>query len=241
MTRQNLQLCIDIGNTRIKSGLFDRDELVEQKVFDSLETAIDHWNRESFDACIISSVRSSLDDLKSSISFDFIFLDRFTPIPIKNEYQAKSTLGLDRLAAAIGAWSLAEGDHALAIDLGTCITFDHVSSGSYLGGAISPGMRLRFKSMNSLTANLPLIELDNAPDFKVGKTTEECMKTGVWSGISYEILGQIDDYSQEFPEMQTFMTGGDAHFFESLAKDHIFVVPNLVLTGLNCILNHNVE
>ncbi|MFC3880100.1 type III pantothenate kinase [Algoriphagus namhaensis] len=235
-------LCIDIGNSRIKSALFEGEDLLVESTFGSLENAIESWILMDFDACIVSSVRYSREVLHVQLPFEHLFLDHQTPTPLKNEYQSQSTLGLDRLAGAVGAWSRAGGGSVLAIDLGTCITFDWVDgNATYQGGAISPGLRLRAESMHSLTANLPLVALDAPVTFRVGKTTVDCMKTGIWQGIVYEVMGQIDSYRQEFPEIKAFISGGDSHFFDSLAKDHIFVVPNLVLVGLNCILNHNVE
>lgn len=236
------QLIIDIGNTRIKSALFEGSNLVSEFSSEDLDLAISAWGKMDFKTCLVSSVRWSKSELENRLHFSFFFLDTNTTLPIKNLYKSKHSLGLDRLAGAIGAWVLSERQAVLAIDLGTCITFDFINTnGEYFGGAISPGISLRAKSMHSLTANLPLVRLESPPEYFTGTTTEECMKAGIWYGVKFEIEGQIKKYSQENPEMKVFLCGGDAQSFESLAKDHIFVVPNLVLVGLNCILNHNVE
>lgn len=235
-------LCIDIGNSRIKSALFQNEELLAQAHFDQLEEGLADWCSLGFDACIVSSVRYSRAELEVILPFRFLFLDHQTRTPLANNYHSQSTLGLDRLAGAVGAWFLAEGGAVLAIDLGTCMTFDLVDEKkTYQGGAISPGLRLRAESMHSLTANLPLVQLGSDRPELLGKTTIDCMKSGIWHGVAFEIMGQLDSYRRDFPEIKVFISGGDAHFFDSLAKDHIFVVPNLVLVGLNCILNHNVE
>lgn len=235
-------LIIDIGNTRIKSALFEGKELLSEFFFEDLDLAIADWQRMSFTACIVSSVRWSKEEMEARLPFASLFLDSKTTLPVKNSYRSQNSLGLDRVAAAIGAWEMSEGKGVLAIDLGTCITFDVINSrGEYLGGAISPGLALRAKSMHSLTANLPLVSVETPPEYFTGTTTEQCMKAGIWHGVRFEIEGQIEKYYQENPEMKVFLCGGDAQSFESLAKDHIFVVPNLVLVGLNCILNHNVE
>ncbi|MEP1086385.1 type III pantothenate kinase [Algoriphagus sp.] len=235
-------LIIDIGNTRIKSALFKGDELLHEKVFEELETALGYWESLSFDQCIVSSVRWDQSELQGFLSFPFTFLSQETSLPIQNAYGTPASLGLDRIAGAIGAWAIRREGPVLAIDLGTCITFDLIDeNNSYLGGAISPGLSMRAKAMHDFTARLPLVELSVKPDELIGDNTITCMQIGIWRGIEYELRGQIDAYFKKYPEIEVFVSGGDAQSFDSLAKDLIFVVPNLVLYGLNSILNHNVE
>ncbi len=235
-------LVIDIGNTRIKSALFEKTEVVWEGVFEDLQEAIAIWTNHHFGHCLVSSVRWSKEELQKLLLFDFIFLTYQTPIPISNSYGSTVTLGQDRIAAAIGGWQLAGKGPVLVIDLGSCITFEFVNQdNAYLGGAISPGLAMRAKAMNSLTARLPLVELKEKPKNRIGDNTITCMEIGIWYGIEYELIGQIQAYQKEYPEIVVFVCGGDAQSFVSLVKDHIFVVPNLVLHGLNCILNHNVE
>ena len=211
-------------------------------VHEQLEGVLKAWEDHEFDHCLISSVKWTDSELKSRIPFDFIYLSHETALPIENNYGSPATLGLDRIAAAIGAWSMVAAKPILAIDMGSCITFDLVDqSGTYLGGAISPGLAMRARAMNEFTARLPLVDLKNKPSELFGNTTALCMQIGLWSGISHEILGQIKAYQEKYPQIEVFVCGGDAQSFESLVKDHIFVVPNLVLHGLNAILNHNVE
>ncbi|MEP0711038.1 MAG: type III pantothenate kinase, partial [Algoriphagus sp.] len=137
-------LIIDIGNTRIKSALFKGDELLHEKVFEELETALGYWESLSFDQCIVSSVRWDQSELQGFLSFPFTFLSQETSLPIQNAYGTPASLGLDRIAGAIGAWAIRREGHVLAIDLGTCITFVLIDeNNSYLGGAISPGLSMR--------------------------------------------------------------------------------------------------
>jgi type III pantothenate kinase len=180
-------------------------------------------------------------ELRDSLPFDFIFLRSDTPIPLINGYATPATLGLDRMAAAVGAWHLAKQKPALAIDLGTCITYELVDGkGVYRGGAISPGLKMRAKAMHAFTTGLPEIGINTAPDTHLGNSTVSCLEVGVWSGLRFELEGFIAAYRLDFPEISVYLCGGDAESFDSFAKDHIFVVPNLVLLGLNCILNHHV-
>lgn len=235
-------LVIDIGNSRIKSALFEKGGLVREDFFSTLEEAIDDWKALDFQHCIVSSVRFGEDELKQWLSFPFRFLSNATPIPLVNGYATPQTLGLDRLAAAVGAWELAGRKPVLAIDMGSCITYELVDDlGVYRGGAISPGIEMRAKAMNRFTAKLPEISLLPPPESDLGDSTLSCMKVGIWSGVKFEMEGFIAYNRLKFPEISVYICGGDSQSFESLAKGHIFVVPNLVLLGLNCILNHNVE
>lgn len=235
-------LVIDIGNTRIKSALFHGEDLIGDHSFAELDDAVAFWEGMSFDACLVSSVRFGQEELKDRLAFSFLFLSHQTHLPIVNGYATPRTLGLDRIAAAVGAWQLADKGAVLAVDMGSCITFEWVDElGIYRGGAISPGLKMRAKAMQSFTARLPLVDLASRPGSPIGDSTVSCMQAGIWYGVEFEILGQIDACRIKNPEIKVYLCGGDSPSFESLAKDHIFVVPNLVLHGLNCILNHNVE
>ncbi|PZX49845.1 type III pantothenate kinase [Algoriphagus chordae] len=235
-------LIIDIGNTRIKSALFEGKKLLEEEVFDELEYALSYWNSVSFDHCLVSSVKWSQAELGDILSFPFNYLSPTTKLPIYNAYGTPASLGLDRVAGAIGAWAMRGKGPVLAIDLGTCITFDLIDeSDTYLGGAISPGLGMRAKAMHEQTARLPLVDLTVKQAELIGNNTITCMQIGIWHGVEFELRGQIEAYTKKFPEIEVFLSGGDAKSFDSLAKDLIFVVPNLVLYGLNSILNHNVE
>ncbi|WP_111669020.1 type III pantothenate kinase [Algoriphagus litoralis] len=235
-------LVIDIGNSRIKSALFEGKDLIGDHSFEDFDAALRFWEAMDFQACLVSSVRFTQEELAEKISFPFVFLSHDSHLPILNGYSTPKTLGLDRIAAAIGAWDLAGKKSVLAIDLGSCITYEWVDELSiYRGGAISPGLQMRAKAMNSFTARLPLVALDQKPEDALGNSTVSCMQSGIWYGVEYELLGHIEAYRLKIPEIKVYICGGDSLSFESLAKDHIFVVPNLVLHGLNCILNHNVE
>jgi type III pantothenate kinase len=237
-----IHLVIDIGNSRIKSAYFEKKWLVSESAFESLEEAIDYWKLQKFSGCIVSSVRFTENELKSRLPFQFVFLTHQISLPLKNGYASPATLGLDRLAAAVGAWELAGQKSVLAIDLGTCITYELVDDkGTYLGGAISPGMVMRAKAMAQFTALLPEISVKDKPESLWGDSTVSCMNLGIWEGVRFEMEGFISTYRQKFSKLSIYICGGDSQSFESLVKDHIFVVPNLVLHGLNCILNHNVE
>jgi type III pantothenate kinase len=164
-----------------------------------------------------------------------------TPSPITNNYRTPKTLGLDRLAAAIGARTLFPDKDLLVIDAGTAITFDLVEGkGTFAGGNISPGLRSRFRALHEFTANLPLADEQGKIPL-VGQTTEEAIKAGVIHGMVLEMDGMIDLMKKKRPEIQPVLTGGDARFFETRLKNRIFVKFEITLIGLNRILEYNVE
>ena len=189
----------------------------------------------------VSGVSPEVTDyLKSAFSL-YLALDPTTPVPIQNHYKTPETLGLDRLAAAIGAKELFPAKDLLVIDAGTALTFDLVErSGTFAGGNISPGLRSRFRSLYEFTQRLPLVEeQEHWPD--IGQTTEEAIRSGVLNGMILEMDGTIDHFREKLPGLQPVLTGGDALFFERRLKNAIFVKFEITLIGLNRILEHNVE
>ncbi|GAB3650475.1 type III pantothenate kinase [Echinicola sediminis] len=237
-------LIIDIGNTRIKSALFEDHLLLEESTVEYIDDLLQAISKWSYQRAIISSVRWAKEELEVMLPFEFLYLENGVDIPVKNGYETPHTLGLDRLAAAIGALGTAGSAPVLSIDMGTCITYDFIDEASvFQGGAISPGFKMRFQAMSKLTARLPEVafsETENVPEL-VGRNTINGIKSGVYHGIKHEVAGVISQYLSKHPDLKVFICGGDAKFFESLTKDHIFVLPNLVLHGLNRILIYNAD
>ena len=239
-----LNLVVDIGNSRVKICVFDGDSIVFDTVsgtFDMLGLRLikEKWNIENI---IVSSVKGDRDGLKEMLNVNSkcsIVVDYLTPEPIENLYETPSTLGIDRLAAAIGANYLQPCTDLLIVDAGTAITIDYVNSrNQYIGGNISPGLTTRFKALNYFTKQLPVVEVQNEFPL-VGKTTSSAILAGVELGLVYEIDGYIQDHIKRNSYAKTFITGGDAFFFEKNLKNTIFVEPFLVHKGLNRILNYN--
>ena len=235
-----INAALDIGNTLVKVGIFEADTLIKKQVFGSLEESIKYLQAEKIDKLIVASVRhdpSQLSPLLPS-KLNALILEFTTPVPFKNLYRSAS-LGIDRIALVAGALTLSHEKPAMVIDAGTCITYDYVNQeGEYLGGAISPGLDMRFKSLHTFTAKLPLVETVNSANW-IGNDTHSCIQSGVLNGIIGEINGFIEVYQQQHPDLQVFMTGGSANYFESKIKETIFAVPELLLVGLNAILKHN--
>ena len=238
-----MNLTIDIGNSLVKVGLFDNDDLIEALTYDSFSTdeLTSLITKHHPKRAIISSVgdrKAAFDKLLSGLSL-FIKLSHETPLPITNKYETPKTLGNDRLALVVGANKSYPGEDALVIDTGTSITYDFINSnGEYLGGSISPGLDMRFKALNTFTERLPLIK-PAEPEGLVGRSTEASILSGVVDGTASEIDGMIEQYKSAYPDVKVLVTGGNLNFFESRLKNQILALPNLLLQGLNHILNHN--
>ncbi|QMU31159.1 type III pantothenate kinase [Adhaeribacter radiodurans] len=235
------QIAIDVGNTRIKYGIFNGQNLLEANQVQNLPELADKITQYKVHNGIISSVRHLKQEFLP-IPRKIIWLTPDMSVPITNNYGTPQTLGMDRLAAVTGASFLFPDQDCLVIDAGTCITFDFINrEATYDGGSISPGLDMKFKALHTFTGKLPLVEQAEKDEVPLtGRNTIECLKSGVLNGTLAEVEGIIKKYKQQFPNLITVVCGGDASFFEKNIKASIFVVPELVLIGLNRILNYNV-
>lgn len=236
-----MELAIDSGNTYSKVGWFEGNQLIKSMSGLSFEDMIGVVKTSPVRRIIFSSVSYSLEEFCDALQLNIpvLRLSNSTPMPIGINYGTPETLGADRLAAAAGASSLYPGSDLVVIDAGTCITYDLIDAeGVFQGGAIAPGLRMRFRAMHEFTRRLPLIEeIDNK--MLIGKTTVTAMQSGVLNGMIAEIEGMVSAYRREHAGAQVVMCGGDLGFFESRLKLPIFAVPELVLIGLNRILQYN--
>ncbi len=243
MRASSTNLIIDCGNSSAKVGIFHDRECVEKLVFASIDELKFFLENFSAQHCIVSSVTidaASILSWTKQVPHQFV-LSATLPLPIKNLYGTPETLGADRIAGVCGAHEIFPAAPCLVIDAGTCITYDFIDQqGSFLGGSISPGLRMRFNAMHTFTAKLPLVEPVDFPEL-IGSNTETCMQSGVVNGLVAELQGIIQQYDDKFPDLKIILSGGDARFFENKLKGSIFAVPELVLGGLNSILLHNVS
>lgn len=207
---------------------------------DELSTIL---KRRTPDRGIISSVRGSIffENVEQLARFPLLRLSHKLHLPFQLDYLTPETLGLDRIALAAAAIGQYPSQDCLVIDAGTCITYDFVSAdGVYQGGAISPGVEMRFKAMEHFTAKLPLSDRSYFKDI-IGKSTHGSLASGVVSGVKEEVKGTIEHYVERFPELITIITGGDASLFDDLLKNTIFAAPDFLLKGLNNILDYHAE
>jgi type III pantothenate kinase len=240
-----MNLVLDFGNTNIKLAVFNNGKLMELDMFReiSLERIKDYLKKRPG---IRNSILSSVIDYPGEInaflqdSTFFIDLNENPPVPIHNLYISRNTLGKDRLAAAVGGAALFPRQNVLVINAGTCITYEFVNSeGEYLGGAISPGLEMRLKALNTFTDKLPLVSFTGI-DNLIGDTTEKSILSGVFNGILAEIESITARYRDLYPDLNVILSGGDLNYFDNRLKISIFAFPNIVIHGLHQILEFNV-
>ena len=240
-------LVVDIGNSRIKSAVFENNKLLEHSVFDRQELekkiSIILLKHPKIDVLVVSSVGNVAEDA-------FLFLDKRIkvewithnfPFPFKNLYETPASLGIDRMILASGAVLQFPNQNRLIIDAGTCITYDFVDDqNQYRGGAISLGLNLRYKALHNYTAKLPLLQ-PKYPDNYVGNSTTESLHSGVVNGLLFEIEGFLSHYEAQFLKFTIILTGGDAVFLAKRLKNTIFANSNFLLESLNYTYQYKVK
>ncbi len=241
-------ITVDVGNSRIKVAVFEQNTQIELFVFEQKEAQnkIEKILKKYHNAThsVISSVGNlnleTLNYLQTHTKLQIISHE--SKFPFTNLYTTPKTLGVDRMVVAAGAVLQFPNQNRLVIDAGTCITYDFIDAkNNYLGGAISPGIKIRYKSLNDYTAKLPLLEINNIQNF-IGNSTENAIHSGVINGVCHEIQGFISQYSLENEDLTIILTGGDADFLAKRLKSTIFANSNFLLKSLNLLsiyLNEN--
>jgi len=240
-------LTIDVGNTNIKVAVFEQFNLIDKFVFQKnnfqnnfkiiLKKYPNHLK------AVISSVSLSEDDdilwLKKQIHV--IEINSETKFPFKNGYSTPKTLGIDRMVLAAGAVIEYPNQNILIIDAGTCITYDFITNKKeYLGGAISPGLSMRYQALHNYTAKLPLLE-NNPPESFIGNSTNQSIYSGVVNGLCFEIEGFISEYSVKNAQFTIILTGGDAIFLANRLKSTIFADENFLLKSLQQLYTYSLQ
>lgn len=240
-----MNLAIDIGNTRVKACLFKGIQPFNLQIYKSLKDLVqDTAFITQAQQAIIGSVVDGLE--QDIVKLNFLIPTQLftsqTKIPLINAYQSASTLGSDRLSASIGAYTLYPNKNVLVIDAGTCIKYNFTNQkNEYLGGAISPGILMRLKALHNYTSKLPLVEADFSYSGLIGSNTQASILSGVLNGAAAEVEEIINQYKHQFPDIICILTGGDSEYLAKRLKNSIFVHQNLVLKGLNDILNYNLD
>ncbi|MBK7028206.1 MAG: type III pantothenate kinase [Bacteroidales bacterium] len=240
-------LVVDMGNTLTKVALFENGQLQDfirlpGSDYEQLNKIFQNY--PDIHACMISSVGETKEAIYAKVitNSNLMFLDNSVMLPFVNKYSTPLTLGNDRLAGMAAARELFPGQNVLVVDTGTAITFDLMNSyGEYLGGSIAPGIAMRYKALNTFTQRLPLLEKDQDNVPLIGNSTLQCIHSGVLNGVVHEVEGMINSYLEHFPDLNIILTGGDQNYFDKQLKIKTFAAPNLVLFGLNILLNYNLE
>jgi type III pantothenate kinase len=245
ITTSAFRLILDFGNTLTKMAVYSGGEEISLSTIQHITTGDLKKVRKQFAPkyAIAAGVVAMPDEVRKYLTGNFYFTEftHLTSIPIQSLYKTPETLGLDRLAVAVYAGATFPGSACLVIDAGTCVTWDFVDAdGCYHGGGITPGLTMRYKALHTFTERLPLVTDQNFEGL-VGTTTQESIQAGVAIGIVAEMEGIIQRFSLNYPNLKVLITGGDRNFFAEKLKSNIFAIPNLVLKGLNIILDFNVN
>ncbi|MDO5607227.1 MAG: type III pantothenate kinase [Capnocytophaga sp.] len=239
-----MNIIIDEGNSFVKIAVFDNGKLQKHQrvLFGEVSEGVENLQRQfpiskGIVSSVVAGVHQRFAFLERSLS-ELHYLNATTPVPFNNAYASPSSLGVDRIALAAAAVTRYSGQDVLVIDAGTCITFDMVErTGVFRGGAIAPGIQMRFRAMHEFTSKLPLVE---SQDFDmnnyIGDTTEKCMLSGVYHNIVCEIEGVIARYSEQYRNLTVVLTGGDHLYLAKTIKSRIFANPFFLLEGLDAIL-----
>lgn len=190
---------------------------------------------------MVSDVRKSgYQILKDYFKIKVVEVNHRLPLPFRMKYSTPETLGADRIALVAGAQGRFPNENVLVMDAGTCLTYDFLdATGQYHGGAISPGLKMRFRAVHEFTAALPLVEWDGSEVSLIGNSTRESILSGIVLGMKHEAEQTVVSYAQQFDSLKVVVSGGDINLFEGLIKNDIFAVPNLLLEGLNQIAIYN--
>jgi len=238
-----MNLIIDIGNSSTKFAIFDGKKKVT--AFHTRGISCEKVEKNlapyKITKAIISSVRNTpefvFDLLTVNIPFVHI-LTSLSKLPFSIEYETPDTLGTDRIAAVAGAYELFGASNVLIIDAGTAITYDFLAGSKYKGGNISPGLNLRFRALHRFTGKLPLVPLKESYTFP-GKNTEDAIAAGVISGVIYEINEYIRTFEKDHSDIRIVLTGGESSFLKDKIGYRAMYLPDIVLDGLNFILEYN--
>lgn len=232
-------LTVDIGNTRIKWGVFEKNRLLQKIVsgFEDFEETAREINVKYPEIrlamiCVVGKFSQKSKQILQEYWKLFLVTPDFS-FPFAISYETPQTLGADRLTLAAAAYQQFPQKNVLVIDAGTCITYDFIdAAGVYQGGAISPGLGLRYQSLNDYTQQLPLLQ-PAAPEHVIGKSTAGAIHSGVVYGVVHEIEGAIAHYQLFYKDLTVILTGGNADFLQDKLKNSIFANSNFLLEGLN--------
>ena len=240
-----MNLIMDIGNTATKLADFQSDKMIQVQtvattnMLAEVEALLKKFSRVKHG--LLSSVKM-IDNLELKRLQKLLPIKRLDvsfQFPFKNAYDTPHTLGVDRLALMAAAVQQYSKRNVLVIDAGSCVTYDFMDSNqNYLGGAISPGVEMRYKALETFTSNLPLLE-KTPPNQRIGSSTEASIHSGVIHGLLHEMEGTIKEYQNKYPDLTVILTGGDTDFLCKQFKISIFANSNFLLEGLNFLLEFN--
>ena len=234
-----MKLAVDIGNTRTKAALFEEERLLEaweNLPSDEIETLC---TRHGVTRIVLSNVASPEREPKFPCGIDIHRLSSSSRLPIVLDYDTPETLGADRIADAVGAWTLYPGTPLVVIDAGTCITVDYVDrTGIYRGGAIVPGINMQLQALHHFTNRLPYEPRPVSQPSTIGRNTKESIHAGTVGSLLTTLQAWVAQARTAQADTRVVVTGGDASYLTNQISLGLHD-PHLQLRGLNAILDIN--
>jgi type III pantothenate kinase len=248
-------LVIDVGNTNIVLGIFEKDTLIQNwRVRTEHNTTEDEFNilvtslfadgniaRGDIDQTIISSVVPSMINILNAFCTRYLghrpqWVDARSAGIMPILYNNPMEVGADRIVNAVAAYEKYKTG-LIVIDFGTATTFDAISSrGEYLGGAISPGIHIAAEALFRKASKLPRVEIFEPPEVVIGKDTAGSIKSGMIFGYAGLVDGMVDRMAREMGgPIKVVATGGLAPLMQNVSRTIETVEPLLTLEGLRLI------
>ncbi len=251
-------LAIDIGNTNVVLGVFDRERLIENwRVGTNTQITPDEYAmifRDLFGfaklefsqitGVIISSVVPPLLPIMAEMSQKYF---RIAPLVVTHElktgitisYDNPKEVGADRIVNAAAAYKI-YGGPVIIVDFGTATTFCAVTArGEYLGGAICPGMKISAEALFQRASKLPRVELVKPPKV-IGSDTVSAMQAGIIYGYAGLVDGIVERMKQELSsQSKVVATGGLAELIAPETRSIEETRPQLTLEGLSLLYRIN--
>jgi type III pantothenate kinase len=240
-----MNLIVDVGNTSTKVAVFDGKAKLSQSRINELSCVEleKEFSGHKFERAILSSVKELPLIIRELMFHNIPFVHSVShksKLPFKIQYSTPETLGPDRIAAVAGAYNLFPGESVLIIDAGTALTYEFLSGSIYIGGNISPGLRMRLRALNEFTDKLPMVDLSDV--FRSpGTNTSEAILAGVITGVTYEINEYIRTFENKQTGFKVILTGGDSGFLKDKINHPVTYMPDIVIDGLNYILEYNAK
>lgn len=251
-------IVFDIGNSNIKMGVFNGDNLIDTlRLASGNKTGDEYWllvkdmlrlkniAPHDIDGVIISSVNPNLNYTFEHMTETYLGVEPLMvgaglKIGMRIKYDNPKELGSDRVADCVAAYKL-YGGPCIVVDCGTATTFNVVTAdGEIAGGAISFGIKSAAEALCSSTARLPKVELV-APQTAVGKTTISNIQSGIVFGYSGMVESMVNRIKEEtgLTDARVIATGGISDIVNKCVKVFDVVDRTLTLRGLNLIYRLN--
>ncbi len=245
---------IDVGNSSLKGGLFDRGDLqetfrisIEEGEAAAASAVAARIKASGVDYLGVSSVVPSVSNaiqnaVESEGSVSVFALNYRAALPFELRYETPETMGVDRIAAAAGAWEGFGGTSErpiVVVDAGTAVTADVLVNGSLLGGLIIPGPELQRRAVRSGTAQLPVVDLV-WPARVISRSTREAVASGIMFGFVDSVRGILVRIIDELGQQpHVVVTGGWGKLLSSKIAQANLHDPDLVLRGLAVLMELN--